>query len=107
MSNKVCTTIKVAMAEVEKRLNDGPTAAEELDLGSQMTDLKDLWSLNDCGGGFDWEGLEIDPPTDDLIDRVNQLMEAAGEKTIGAMEADAIASAVITVVQAAGGTTTT
>ena len=103
MPNDVCMTIKVAMGEVEKRLNDGPTAAEELVLDQQMGKLKALWTINGCGGGIDWEGLAIAPPTDDEINRVSQLMEEAGVTTVRAMKADAIQSAVIRVVQAAGG----
>lgn len=107
MANDICDTIKVAMAEVEKRMNDGPTAAEELALGAEMARLEALWNINECGGGVDWGGLSIDPPTDEQINRVNELMQEAGQTTVAAMETDAIAGAVITVVAAAGGTTTT
>ena len=105
MTDNVCVTIKVAMADVQRRLNTLPSIAERLVLNQQMNDLESLWNINGCGGGVPWEGLPIDPPTQDQIDRVTELMDNVGETTVSAMQADAVTAAVIKVVEAAGGST--
>jgi len=82
-----CDTIKAALTEIEKRLDDDPSPEERLALEHAHDDLQWRWRQQ-CSEGTDWQGSGIDPPTEDAVRDLSEKLNSATGLTVANIQSD-------------------